>query len=206
MRERHLHLTGTGPSGTFATTGNTTATGNQEATTAPPVQRQRHFGSYTIVATSSSFNASLSMTDTSAGLATSVIAISGANQSSTVGATDANVLTAKVTDSAGHPVEGAPVTFTLASGPKGAVHRWRALHQRDDELIRRGHIFALATGSPSSDRESPGVGGGRHRSHEAQVFAQRARRPRFMSVPCALFLPAAIRSTRAGRRRRPWRW
>jgi hypothetical protein len=75
---------------------------------------------FTIVATSSYGTASFSMTNTSAGVAATVTATGGSKQSATVGATYANALTAKVTDSAGQSVQGAPVTFTLASGSKGA--------------------------------------------------------------------------------------
>jgi hypothetical protein len=112
-----------GPSGTFATTANATATvgtGNNGVATAPQFSANDTPGSYTIVATSSYGTASFSMTNTAAGVAATVTATGGSNQSATVGATYANALTAKVAESAGQPVQGAPVTFTIASGSKGA--------------------------------------------------------------------------------------
>jgi hypothetical protein len=108
-----------GPSGSFDTTGTTTATVGTTASgqaTAPPFTADGTPGSYTVVASAQNFGTiDFSLTNTTTDVAATITAAGGTPQSAVVGSAFASPLTATVVDAGGDPVSGAQVTFTVSS-------------------------------------------------------------------------------------------
>ncbi len=114
-----------GPSGVFATTNTDTATATTNAmgvATAPTFTANDTQGTYTVTATTTAISgtASFTLTNSAAGLPSSIAASAGVKQSAIIGATYAQALQVKVTDANGNPVQGVEVTFAAGSSSSGA--------------------------------------------------------------------------------------
>jgi hypothetical protein len=113
---------GSGPSGTFASSGanaalvGTNATG---AATAPQLTANRLPGGYQLVASSDYGSVSFSLVNTASGVPATIAPNSPPRQSAIVSTSYALPLQAQVLDAGGAPVVGATVTFTLGSGGGG---------------------------------------------------------------------------------------
>ncbi len=111
-----------GASGRFSASGSNTATVGADANgsvMAPTFTADGTPGSYTVTAVSQYGSVSFSLTNTAAGEPATLSAVSPEPGSATVGDRFAHPLQVRVLDSAGDPVAGASVTFTLAPGIAG---------------------------------------------------------------------------------------
>jgi adhesin/invasin len=112
-----------GASGTFSASGSsaiTVGTNAAGAAGAPPFTANGNTGSYTITASSDYGSVSFWLTNTAAGIASSITAGASTSQSATAGSRYAQPLQATVLDANGNPVEGVSVTFALGSSTGGA--------------------------------------------------------------------------------------
>ena len=105
-------------------------------------------GSGTVIALSGSFEASAVVTVTS-GSASTLTKVSGDIQSSTVGATLADPMVVKVTDTSGNPVSGYPVTFEVATG-SGTLST-ASVSTSSNEIVSAAVAGSLSTTSASTD-------------------------------------------------------
>jgi hypothetical protein len=113
---------GSGPSGTFSSSGSNAALVGANATgaaTAPQLTANRLPGGYTVVASSDYGSVGFSLVNTASGVP-ATIAASSSSQSAAVSARYAQPLQVRVLDATGAPVAGAAVTFVLGSGSSGA--------------------------------------------------------------------------------------
>jgi hypothetical protein len=111
-----------GASGVFSGSNSNIATVGAEASgavAAPQFTANNTAGSYTVTASSQFGSVSFSLTNTAAGLPTSVVALPLKSRSASVMSRYAQPLQVRVLDSGGNPVAGATVTFTLGSGAAG---------------------------------------------------------------------------------------
>jgi hypothetical protein len=114
---------GTGPSGTFSSSGSNevlVGTSASGAATAPQFTANRLAGGYQVVASSDYGSVSFSLVNTASGLAATITPGAPASQSATVGGGYAQPLQATVLDITGSPIDGAIVTFTLGDAGSGA--------------------------------------------------------------------------------------
>jgi len=114
---------GSGASGIFAANGSDDVTVGTDANgvaTAPPFTANYTTGSYSVDAHSDYGTVELDLTNTATGMAVSITASSAASQEATVNSQYAQPLQAQVRDANGKPVQGATVTFSIATGPTGA--------------------------------------------------------------------------------------
>jgi hypothetical protein len=112
----------TGPSATFDASGSNAVTVGTDATgtaAAQPPVADGTPGSFTIVASSAYGSVSFWLTNTAASVP-ATIAPATVAQSAIVGTAFGQPLEVRVVDAAGNPVQGAAVTFSLASGADGA--------------------------------------------------------------------------------------
>jgi hypothetical protein len=112
-----------GASGTFASSGSNVAvvgTDAQGLATAPAFTANFTAGSYRVDAQSGYGAANLYLTNTASGLPASITATGVTSQEATVNGQYAQPLQAHVTDPNGKPVQGATVSFSIATGPTGA--------------------------------------------------------------------------------------
>ncbi len=115
---------GSGASGIFAGSGSREAvvgTNGQGVATAPTFTANFTAGTYTVDAHSDLGTVALSLSNTAGGLAASIAATGGTPQAAAVNARYAQPLQARVVDSAGNPVQGAIVSFSIVAGPTGAA-------------------------------------------------------------------------------------
>lgn len=113
---------GSGPSGTFASSGSNAALVGTNATgaaTAPQLTANRLPGGYQVVASSDYGSVNFSLVNTASGVPATIAPKSPASQSATVSTSYAQPLQAQVLDATGAPIVGATVTFTLGSGGGG---------------------------------------------------------------------------------------
>jgi protocatechuate 3,4-dioxygenase beta subunit len=114
---------GSGASGIFASSGSDDATVGTDANgvaTAPPFTANYTAGSYSVDAHSNYGTVELYLTNTANGLAASITASGAASQEATTNSQYGQPLQAQVLDANGKPVQGATVTFSIATGPTGA--------------------------------------------------------------------------------------
>jgi hypothetical protein len=114
---------GSGASGFFAASGSDDVTVGTDANgvaTAPPFTADYTAGSYSVDAHSDYGTVELYLTNTATGVAASITASSAASQEATVNSQYAQPLQAQVRDATGRAVQGATVTFSIATGPTGA--------------------------------------------------------------------------------------
>jgi protocatechuate 3,4-dioxygenase beta subunit len=114
---------GSGAGGFFAASGSddvTVGTDSNGVATAPPFTANYTAGSYSVDAHSDYGTVELYLTNTASGLAASIAASGAASQEATVNSQYAQPLQAQVLDANGKPVQGATVTFSIATGPTGA--------------------------------------------------------------------------------------
>ena len=112
-----------GASGSFASSGSNVAvvgTDAQGLATAPPFTANFTAGSYRVAAQSGYGAANLHLTNTASGLPASIAATGATSQEATVDSQYAQPLQARVTDANGKPVQGATISFSIATGPTGA--------------------------------------------------------------------------------------
>ncbi len=108
-----------GASGVFSTSGSSTVTVGADASgsvAAPAFTANTAAGSYTVTASSLYGTVSFSLTNTAAGIPARIVAIPLKSRSASVTSRYPEPLQVKVLDSAGNPVAGTTVTFTLGSG------------------------------------------------------------------------------------------
>jgi protocatechuate 3,4-dioxygenase beta subunit len=111
-----------GASGTFGSSGSTSITVGTDANgiaTAPGFTANQTEGDYSVRATSDYGSVTFSLHNTASGVAASVSATAGAQQSATVNRQYAQPLQARVLDSHGNPVAGVTVSFSLGAGGAG---------------------------------------------------------------------------------------
>src|SRR5262249_32083405 len=114
---------GNGPSGIFSSSGSDDATVGTDATgvaTPPPLTANYTAGSRSGDAPPDYRTAGLYLTNTPHGSAASITATGAASQEATVNSQYAQPLQAQVVDANGKPVQGATVTFSIATGTTGA--------------------------------------------------------------------------------------
>jgi protocatechuate 3,4-dioxygenase beta subunit len=114
---------GSGAGGIFAGSGSREAvvgTDAQGIATAPAFTANFTAGSYTVDAHSDYGTVELYLTNTAAGVPTSIAATSGSAQDASVDSSYAQPLQARVTDANGNPVQGAAVSFAIVPGTSGA--------------------------------------------------------------------------------------
>jgi adhesin/invasin len=115
---------GSGPSGTFATSGANQATVGADANgtaTAPPLTANDTTGFFNVtVTTIYGLTATFTLENTNRGVVASIAATGGTTQSATVNAVYAAPLQARVLDATGQPVQGISVAFSLGNGTTGA--------------------------------------------------------------------------------------
>ena len=107
----------TGASATFSgdASAATVATGTNGIAVAPTLTANELDGSYDVVATVSSFSVDFQLTNTTAGVASSVVAVVGNGQSATVGDSFGEPLQVLVSDAYADPVAGATVDFDVVT-------------------------------------------------------------------------------------------
>jgi adhesin/invasin len=108
----------TAASGTFAGSGTSAATVGTDGTgnaTAPTFTANDNSGSYTVLAQSDFGTATLSLTNTASGLASSIGAVGTSSAAATVNRRFQSPLRARVQDANGAPVQGVTVTFSLST-------------------------------------------------------------------------------------------
>jgi hypothetical protein len=113
----------TGASGVFSTSGSNTVTVGAEASgavAAPPFTANTTAGSYTVTTSSQYGTVAFSLTNTAAGIPARIVPIPLKSRSASVTARYPEPLQVEVLDSAGSPVVGTTVTFTLGSGSASA--------------------------------------------------------------------------------------
>jgi protocatechuate 3,4-dioxygenase beta subunit len=114
---------GSGASGTFATSGTNRVTVGTDATgvaSAPAFTANDSAGSYSVQADSDYGSVLLYLTNTASGVVASIATSGQTAQSATVNSHYGKPLQVQVLDADGRPVQGASVTFSLATGPTGA--------------------------------------------------------------------------------------
>lgn len=114
---------GSGPSGTFASSGTSHVTVGTDANgvaTAPTFTANDTAGSYTVEADSDYGSVDLYLTNTASGVPASITASGTPSQQQSVNGQYAQPLQAQVLDANGSPVQGVTVSFSLATGPTGA--------------------------------------------------------------------------------------
>ncbi|MGD0256192.1 MAG: DUF4214 domain-containing protein [Acidimicrobiales bacterium] len=125
---------GSGASGTFSNTGTNTVvvtTDSQGQANAPAFTANGTAGSYEVTAIAStgpsgspvvdsSTTATFYLTNTATGVATSITAVAGNDQSSEVGTAFSTDLEAKVTDANGNPVSNVTVSFGVQEASNGS--------------------------------------------------------------------------------------
>jgi hypothetical protein len=112
-----------GASGVFSASGSDTVIVGADASgdvAAPLLSANDIQGSYTVVASSQYGSVSFSMTNTAAGIPARILAIAVRASSASVMSRFPEPLQVRVLDSAGNPVAGTTVTFTLGSGASSA--------------------------------------------------------------------------------------
>jgi protocatechuate 3,4-dioxygenase beta subunit len=112
-----------GASGVFSTSGSNAATVGSDASgavAAPAFTANDTQGSYTVTASSQYGSVSFSLTNTAAGVAVRVTAVSARSQSARVTSRYRQPLQVRALDADGTAVAGATVTFTLGSAGSGA--------------------------------------------------------------------------------------
>jgi hypothetical protein len=112
-----------GPSGSFASSGTSHVTVGTDASgvaTAPVFTANDGAGSYTVVADSDYGGVNFYLTNTASGVAASITASGATSQEQSVNGQYGQPLQAVVLDADGRPVQGATVSFLLATGPTGA--------------------------------------------------------------------------------------
>jgi protocatechuate 3,4-dioxygenase beta subunit len=112
-----------GASGAFAASGTNVAVVGTDVTggaTAPPFTANDSAGSYSVHADSPYGSVDLQLTNTGSGVPASIVATGGTGQTATVNSQYEQPLQAQVLDTDGRPVQGASVTFALATGLSGA--------------------------------------------------------------------------------------
>ena len=112
-----------GASGVFSNTGSYTVTVGADASgavTAPPFTANTAAGSYTVTASSQYGSVSFSLTNTATGIPATIVALPLNSRSASVMSRYPDPLQIKVLDSAGNPVAGTTVTFTLGPGASSA--------------------------------------------------------------------------------------
>ena len=113
----------TGASGSFATSGTNTVTVGADQSgnaSAPSFTANETAGSYTVVASSAYGSVSFSLTNSAAGIPTTITPLAPASQSAAVNDGYAKPLAVRVLDVSGNPVSGATITFTLGAAGAGA--------------------------------------------------------------------------------------
>jgi protocatechuate 3,4-dioxygenase beta subunit len=146
---------GSGAGGFFAASGSDDVTVGTDANgvaTAPPFTANYTAGSYSVDAHSDYGTVELYLTNTATGLAAS-IAASGASQEATVNSQYAQPLQAQVLDANGKPVQGATVTFSIATGATGASASFLGGGAQTTATTRSD---GLATSPPLVANGSPG--------------------------------------------------
>jgi protocatechuate 3,4-dioxygenase beta subunit len=155
-----------GASGTFASTGSTTAvvgTDAQGVATAPPFTANDAAGSYTVHAESDYGTVRLYLANTASGLAASITATGAASRQATVNGSYQQPLQVRVTDADGHAVQGATVSFAFATGPYGAGASFltggaQATETTGSDGIATSPLFT-ANGSPGRFTATASTGG-----------------------------------------------
>jgi len=112
-----------GASGVFSTSGSNTVVLGADASgtvAAPAFTANTTAGSYTVTASSQYGTVSFALTNTAAGIPARIVAIPLKSGSASVMIRYPEPLQVKVLDSAGNPVAGTAVTFTLGSGSSSA--------------------------------------------------------------------------------------
>jgi hypothetical protein len=115
---------GSGPSGTFSSSGSNevlVGTNASGAAAAPEFTANRLAGGYQLVASSDYGSVSFSLVNTASGVAATITPGGSASQSATVGSRYTQPLQATVLDVNGSPIDGATVTFTLGSAGGGGA-------------------------------------------------------------------------------------
>ncbi len=113
----------TGASGVFSASASGTIIVGADASgmvAAPTFTANSAAGSYTVTASSQYGSVSFSLTNTATGIPTRIVALPLKRRSTSIASRYPEPLQVRVLDSAGNPVAGATVTFTLASGSAGA--------------------------------------------------------------------------------------
>ena len=111
-----------GASGSFATSGADTVTVGADVSgnaSAPMFTANETAGSYTVTANSAYGSVSFSLTNSAAGIPTTITPLSPALQSAAVNSDYARPFSVRVLDAGGNPVSGATVTFTLGAAGSG---------------------------------------------------------------------------------------
>jgi len=115
---------GSGPSGTFATSGSNQVTVGADSNgnaAAPPLTANDTAGYFNVtVTTVYGLTATFTLENTSRGVVASIAAVAPTSQSATVNAIYAAALQARVLDATGQPVQGVSVAFALGDGTTGA--------------------------------------------------------------------------------------
>ncbi|HZP73951.1 MAG TPA: hypothetical protein VFA97_11305 [Gaiellaceae bacterium] len=112
-----------GASGTFASSGSSTATVGADATgsaSAPQFTANGISGYYAVVATSAYGTVTFALANTAGGLPFTITPTAPASSSAVAGARYAEPLSVTVRDANGNPVGGAAVTFAFVPGGSGA--------------------------------------------------------------------------------------
>ena len=111
-----------GASGSFATSGADTVTVGADVSgnaSAPMFTANETAGGYTVTANSAYGSVSFSLTNSAAGIPTTITPLSPALQSAAVNSDYARPFSVRVLDAGGNPVSGATVTFMLGSAGSG---------------------------------------------------------------------------------------
>jgi protocatechuate 3,4-dioxygenase beta subunit len=147
---------GGGASGIFAASGSDDATVGTDVNgvaTAPPFTANYTAGSYSVDAHSDYGTVELYLSNTATGLAASIAASGASSQEATVNSQYAQPLQAQVLDANGKPVQGATVTFAIATGPTGASATFLGGGAQTTATTRSD---GLATSPPLVANSSPG--------------------------------------------------
>ena len=115
---------GSGPSGTFSSSGsNAVLVGSNAAGSATASQFTANTlaGGYQVVASSDYGSVSFSLVNTASGVPATIAPLAATSQSASVSTRYAQPLQAQVLDANGNPVTGANVTFSLGSGSGGGA-------------------------------------------------------------------------------------
>lgn len=113
-----------GASGVFSSSGTNTVTVGADssgAVSAPTFTANGIAGGYTVTASSQYGSVTFSLTNTAAGTAARIVAVSPVKQTATVTHGYRQALAARVLDGDGDPVAGASVTFTLTASTAASV-------------------------------------------------------------------------------------
>ncbi len=108
---------GTGAGATFSggLSAVSVATATNGLATAPALTADGEAGSYSVVASGQGFTATFTLTNSTAGVASTVVVQGGSGQSATVGTSFSQPLSVSVADSFGDPISGAGVVFQIVA-------------------------------------------------------------------------------------------